>query len=202
MKHLNLHFLFKDDFSMTYYPNVTISRDANPRFTFFTAGYINNSIPGKLRKYLVKAKEHVDKNQIEPEIITINAWNEWSEGACLEPDTICEYQYPDAGVDFLVLDATNNIVYEKQSESLMKAIKSLQDQGYNPPKNCLLYQYSIGELHAKRISKYSVMNNFSVTPSISFLLLGLSILINIPIVKKTGDIYTGMRKNRCNTPLI
>ncbi|WP_298649149.1 hypothetical protein [uncultured Proteiniphilum sp.] len=39
----------------------------------------------------------------------------------------------DAGVDFLVLDATNTIIYEKQSEALMKAIKSLQDQGKNPP---------------------------------------------------------------------
>ena len=39
----------------------------------------------------------------------------------------------DAGVDFLVLDATNTIIYEKQSEALMKAIKSLQDQGRTPP---------------------------------------------------------------------
>ncbi len=39
----------------------------------------------------------------------------------------------DAGIDFLVLDATNTIIYERQSEALMKAIKSLQDQGKNPP---------------------------------------------------------------------
>lgn len=39
----------------------------------------------------------------------------------------------DAGVDFLVLDATNSIIYETQSESLMKAIVSLQQQGMNPP---------------------------------------------------------------------
>lgn len=40
----------------------------------------------------------------------------------------------EAGVDFLVLDATNTIIYEKQSEALMQAIKALQDQGKNPPK--------------------------------------------------------------------
>ena len=40
----------------------------------------------------------------------------------------------DAGVDFLVLDATNTVIYEKQSAVLMKAIKSLQDQGKNPPR--------------------------------------------------------------------
>jgi hypothetical protein len=39
----------------------------------------------------------------------------------------------DAGVDFLVLDATNTIIYEKQSEALMKAIEALQDQGRKPP---------------------------------------------------------------------
>lgn len=39
----------------------------------------------------------------------------------------------DAGVDFLVLDATNTIIYERQSAALMKAIKSLQDQGRKPP---------------------------------------------------------------------
>lgn len=39
----------------------------------------------------------------------------------------------DAGVDFLVLDATNAIIYDEQSEALMKAIKSLQDQGKRPP---------------------------------------------------------------------
>lgn len=40
----------------------------------------------------------------------------------------------DAGVDFLVLDATNAIIYEEQSEALMRAIKDLQGQGANPPR--------------------------------------------------------------------
>lgn len=87
---------FHNDFSMTYFPNVTVSWDANPRFQFFTAGYINNSTPQKFEKYLMKAKEYIDKNNIEPRVITINAWNEWSEGSYLEPDTIWEYQYLDA----------------------------------------------------------------------------------------------------------
>lgn len=87
---------FHNDFSMTYYPNITISWDANPRFKYFKAGYINNSTPEKFKRYLVKAKEHVDHYGIEPKIITINAWNEWSEGTYLEPDTIWEYQYLEA----------------------------------------------------------------------------------------------------------
>lgn len=80
---------------MTYFPNVTVGWDANPRF-LFKAGYINNSTPQKFKRYLLKAKSHVDHYNIEPKIITINAWNEWSEGSYLEPDTIWEYQYLDA----------------------------------------------------------------------------------------------------------
>lgn len=40
----------------------------------------------------------------------------------------------DANVDFLVLDATNRLIYKRQSEALMKAITTLQEQGKNPPK--------------------------------------------------------------------
>ena len=86
---------FNNDFSMTYFPNVTISWDANPRF-LFKAGYIDNSTPQKFEKYLIKAKKFVDNNSIEPKIITLNAWNEWSEGSYLEPDTVWEYGYLEA----------------------------------------------------------------------------------------------------------
>lgn len=40
----------------------------------------------------------------------------------------------DAQVDFLLIDATNALVYESQSEALIKAIRSLQQQGKNPPR--------------------------------------------------------------------
>ncbi|MDD2476674.1 MAG: glycoside hydrolase family 99-like domain-containing protein [Dysgonamonadaceae bacterium] len=83
---------FKEQFSMTYFPNVTVSWDANPRFPF-KVGYINNSTPKKFKKYLIKAKNYIDNNNIEPKIITINAWNEWSEGSYLEPDTTWGYEY-------------------------------------------------------------------------------------------------------------
>ena len=86
---------FKDDFSMTYFPNVTVSWDANPRFPF-KAGYINNSTPQKFEKYLIRAKNYIDKYNIEPKMITINAWNEWSEGSYLEPDTTWDYGYLEA----------------------------------------------------------------------------------------------------------
>ena len=40
----------------------------------------------------------------------------------------------DAQVDFLVIDATNALIYEEQSDVLMKAIRTLQKQGKNPPR--------------------------------------------------------------------
>lgn len=40
----------------------------------------------------------------------------------------------DAGVDFLIIDATNNLVYPKQSEALMNAMDDIRAQGKNPPK--------------------------------------------------------------------
>lgn len=42
----------------------------------------------------------------------------------------------DAGVDFLFLDATNNIHYPEESEALMKAIERLLHQGRPAPKIC------------------------------------------------------------------
>lgn len=40
----------------------------------------------------------------------------------------------DAGVDFLVLDATNRNTYPQQSEALMQAMETVRKQGKNPPK--------------------------------------------------------------------
>ncbi len=40
----------------------------------------------------------------------------------------------DADIDFLVIDATNTIIYPEQSKALMQAIVKLQEQGANPPK--------------------------------------------------------------------
>lgn len=86
---------FREQFSMTYFPNVTVSWDANPRFPF-KVGYIHNSTPSKFEKYLIRAKNYIDENHIEPKMITINAWNEWSEGSYLEPDTTWQYGYLEA----------------------------------------------------------------------------------------------------------
>ena len=40
----------------------------------------------------------------------------------------------DAQVDFLVIDATNALIYESQTDALMRAMRTLQEQGENPPR--------------------------------------------------------------------
>lgn len=86
---------FSETFSIPYVPNVTVGWDPNPRF-IFKAGYIKNPAPEKFEKYLLKAREYVDRHPAQPRLITINAWNEWSEGSYLEPDTVYGLKYLEA----------------------------------------------------------------------------------------------------------
>jgi len=95
-----LEFIFpekKGEWEIIYHakPNVTVSWDANPRFIFKT-GYITNSTPDKFAKYLTKAKAYADEHPDQKKLIAINAWNEWSEGSYLEPDTLHGMKYLEA----------------------------------------------------------------------------------------------------------
>ncbi len=51
----------------------------------------------------------------------------------------------DAGVDFLVLDATNRLTYREQSDALMRAIDALQKQGKKAPKVVFYTNTASGE---------------------------------------------------------
>jgi hypothetical protein len=86
---------YSDSFSIPYVPNVSVGWDPNPRFPFKT-GYITNSTPQKFKNYLIKAKQYIADHPEEPKLITINAWNEWSEGSYLEPDSLYKMEYLDA----------------------------------------------------------------------------------------------------------
>lgn len=86
---------FDRDFSIPYFPDVTVGWDANPRF-LFKSGYITNSTPDKFAKYMTKAKAYADEHPDQKKLITINAWNEWSEGSYLEPDTLHGMNYLEA----------------------------------------------------------------------------------------------------------
>ena len=89
-----------------YFPNVTVGWDSTPRTCQsdnyrlgeypFTSVVVNNS-PEAFRAALESAKVFTVEN-LPPgrRIITLNSWNEWTEGSYLEPDTVNGTAYLDA----------------------------------------------------------------------------------------------------------
>ena len=80
----------------TYFPHVSLGWDNNARFTQFNDGIIKNNTPQQIEKALHAAKSFVDARQNTPRLITINSWNEWTEGSYLQPDTQYGYGYLEA----------------------------------------------------------------------------------------------------------
>lgn len=93
------------NFKVPYHPNVTMGWDASPRcdtskpwvkgeYPFFSV--ITGNSPGKFKQSLQRAKNFVDSINSAHKIITINSWNEWTEGSYLEPDTVNKMKYLEA----------------------------------------------------------------------------------------------------------
>jgi hypothetical protein len=57
---------------------------------------IHGSTPALFRRWLEHALERAGKNPPNQRFVFINAWNEWAEGAYLEPDARYGYAYLDA----------------------------------------------------------------------------------------------------------
>lgn len=83
----------------------------------------------------------------------------------------------DAGVDFLVIDATNTIIYEKQSAALMKSIKALQDQGKTPPKIVYYTNTASGETMQKIYDAFYKKGAPCYFPSCWYLLDGKPLIL-------------------------
>jgi len=74
-------------FSVPYFPHVSIGWDTNPRFRAYRACVKHGATSRNFKTWLSKAKAYIDAHPDQPKLITINSWNEWSEGSYLEPDT-------------------------------------------------------------------------------------------------------------------
>lgn len=84
---------YASSLTVPFYPNVTVGWDSSPRTdqdaTFEYRDYpwypVLDATPEQFRRGLEAAREHAARH--ETAFITINAWNEWTEGSALLPDT-------------------------------------------------------------------------------------------------------------------
>ncbi len=92
-------------FPLPYYPNVSMGWDSTPRTvqsdTHAPLGYPHTSIlvnntPSEFKKALEAARTYVERGHLSTPMITINSWNEWTEGSYLEPDTVHGMGYLEA----------------------------------------------------------------------------------------------------------
>ena len=84
------------DYTVPYYPHVSIGWDNNPRFRGWIPHVCKNNGPDMFEKALRMAKNYVDSHNLPVPLITINSWNEWTETSYLEPDTKYGYGYLEA----------------------------------------------------------------------------------------------------------
>ena len=82
-----------------YFAHASAGWDTNPRFpTNSVMPTVLNSTPAKFAEALRRAKDWTDRNAKAgmPKLITVNSWNEWTEGSYLEPDEHWRFGYLDA----------------------------------------------------------------------------------------------------------
>ena len=95
---------YDKELTVPYYPNATVSWDSSPRCCqsdiFGDYGYPFTGVleisPEQFEDALKALKEHLSTKPEKDRILTINAWNEWTEGSYLEPDTLNGYKYLEA----------------------------------------------------------------------------------------------------------
>lgn len=89
-----------------YFPHVSIGWDNNLRYTEFKTPVTKNNTPEAFEKLLSKARAFAE-NYNGGGLITINSWNEWTEGSYLEPDDLYGYGY---------LEAVKRVFVDKRQE--------------------------------------------------------------------------------------
>jgi len=83
-----------EKFDATYFPHVSIGWDNNPRFTPLRPNILTNNTPDVFEKALADAKAFAESHGVN--MVTINSWNEWTEGSYLLPDDLYGYGYLEA----------------------------------------------------------------------------------------------------------
>jgi hypothetical protein len=81
---------------VSYFPHVSLGWDNNARFYRFNDDIISENTPEKIEAAFRAAKKFCEHHPEIPQLITVNSWNEWTEGSYLQPDTINGYKYLEA----------------------------------------------------------------------------------------------------------
>ncbi|WNR45965.1 glycosyltransferase WbsX family protein [Paenibacillus roseipurpureus] len=96
---------FRKQFEVPYFPNVSMGWDSSPRtvqsdvYDHLDYPYMPvliGNTPEEFEKSLQASKTFLEQSQTLPAIITVNSWNEWTEGSYLEPDTVHGLGYLEA----------------------------------------------------------------------------------------------------------
>jgi hypothetical protein len=66
--------------AVPFYPHVSIGWDTNPRFKELKEDLVAGGTPDLFTDFLRRAMKFVDAGGLSPRLITVNSWNEWSEG--------------------------------------------------------------------------------------------------------------------------
>jgi hypothetical protein len=76
----------------TFYPHVSIGWDDTHRHPSLKSAVLG-STPDAFEAYLWKAKRYLDSHHNQTPLVTLNSWNEWTEGSYLLPDMRWGYRY-------------------------------------------------------------------------------------------------------------
>lgn len=97
-KSLNAFDTLSEKVGIPYFANVSVGWDNNARFPKdFLSPMVVNSNPDDYANALEKALKWADSHNPQlPKLITVNSWNEWTEGSYLMPDTDFGYGYLNA----------------------------------------------------------------------------------------------------------
>jgi hypothetical protein len=83
-------------YDLPFFPSVSVGWDNNARFPELKEGYVTDRSPELFRENLRAARAAVDERGVEPKLIVVNAWNEWTEDSYLLPDREFGYGYLEA----------------------------------------------------------------------------------------------------------
>jgi hypothetical protein len=92
-------------YRVPYFPNVSMGWDSSPRACqdepFGNFGYpftntVGGNTPGRFRGALAATKHRLLADPAGPRVVTVNSWNEWTEGSYLEPDAVHGMKYLEA----------------------------------------------------------------------------------------------------------